>query len=128
MDIRCRKESTCHGCHVPRVHVYNFPLLSFAVGLCISPKVVNEIRSEELTLTKGASDSLRGGLWLGLRNGDWVMGMWLMRRCHLFKTFQLTCPFMNSSQSKTTSHCNVACSECFSLEVLIFNSFKVSHS
>jgi hypothetical protein len=90
--------------------------------------VVNEIRFEELALTEGASNSLRGGLWLGLRNGDWVMGMWSMRLCHLFKTFRFTCPLVNFSQSKTTSHCNVVCFECFSLEVLVFNSFKVSHS
>jgi len=38
------------------------PLLSFALGLCISPKVVNKIGSKELALTKGAFDSLRGGL------------------------------------------------------------------
>jgi hypothetical protein len=37
--------------------------------------VVNEIKFEELALTKGAFDSLRGGLSLGLGNGDWVMGM-----------------------------------------------------
>jgi len=62
MDIKCRGESTCHGCHGPRIHVCNFLLLSFALRLCISPKVVNEIRFEELALTKGASDSLKGGL------------------------------------------------------------------
>jgi len=62
MDMERRGESTCHGCHGPRVHVCNFPLLSFALGLCISPKVVNETRFEELALIEGASDSLRGGL------------------------------------------------------------------
>jgi hypothetical protein len=38
------------------------PLLSFALGLCISPKVVNGIGFEELALIEAASDSLRGGL------------------------------------------------------------------
>lgn len=52
------------------------PLLNFSLGLCISLEVVNEIKFEELALTKGAFDSLRGGLSLGLGNGDWVMGMW----------------------------------------------------
>jgi hypothetical protein len=51
------------------------PLLNFSLGLCISLEVVNEIKFEELALTKGAFDSLRGGLSLGLGNGDWVMGM-----------------------------------------------------
>jgi hypothetical protein len=88
--------------------------------------VVNRIGFEELALTKGASDSLRGGLWLGLGNGDWVMGMWLMRLCHLFKTFRFACPSVDFNHSKTTSHCDVACFECSSLEILVSNSFKVS--
>jgi hypothetical protein len=38
------------------------PSLSFALGLCISPEVVNKIGSEELALAKGAFDSLRARL------------------------------------------------------------------
>jgi hypothetical protein len=90
--------------------------------------VVNGIGFEELALIEAASDSLRGGLWQGLGDGDWVMCMWLMKLCHLFKTCQLACPLLDFNHSKTTSHCNVACSECFSLEAFVFNSFKVSLS
>jgi len=90
--------------------------------------MVNEIGLEELSPTKGVVDSLGGGLLLGLGDEDWVMGVRSIRLCHLFKTFRLACPLMDFSLSKTTSHCNVACSKLSSLEVPIFNSFKVSHS
>jgi hypothetical protein len=59
------------------------------------------------------------------------IGLWAcdqMKLCHLFKTFQLACPLVDFNYSKTTSHCNVACFECFSLEIFVFNSFKVSPS
>ncbi len=104
------------------------PLLSFAIGPCIYFKMVNDIRLEEPSPTKGVVDSLGGGLLLGLGNEDWVMGVWSMKLCHLFKTFQLACPLMDVNLSKTTSHCNVACSKLSSLGVPIFNSFKASHS
>jgi hypothetical protein len=63
------------------------PLLSFAIRPCIYFKMVNEIGFEELAPTKGLVDSLGGGLLLGLGDEDWVMGVRLMRFCHLFKTF-----------------------------------------
>lgn len=104
------------------------PLLSFAIGLCIHFKVVNEIGFEELAPMKGIIDSLGGGLLLRLGDEDWVMGVRSMRLCHLFKTFRLACPLMDFSLSKTTSHCIVACSKLSSLEAPIFNFFKVSYS
>lgn len=112
----------------PRVHICNFPLVKFCSRVLHFSWVVNGIGFEELALMEGASDSLRGRLWLGLGDGDRVMGMWSMRLCHLFKTFWLTCPLVDFNHSKTTSHCNVTCFECSSLEIFVFNSFKVSYS
>jgi hypothetical protein len=72
-------------------------------------------------------DSLKGGLLINLGDGDWVMGVQSMKLCHLFKTFRLACSVVDY-HSKITSHCNVACSKCFSLVTHVFNSFKVSYS
>jgi hypothetical protein len=106
------------------------PIISpFALRPCILARVVNGIRSKESTQMEGPSNSLWGGLWLGLRLQDKVrvMGVWLMKLCHLFKTFWFACPLMDFGHSKTTSHHNVACFECFSLELHNFNSFNVSY-
>lgn len=104
------------------------PLLTFALRPCILTRVVNGIRSRESTKMEGLSNSLRGRLCLGLglQNRVKVMGVWLMKLCRLFKIFQFACPLMDFNHSKTTSHCNAACFECFSLEIHNFNSFNVS--
>jgi hypothetical protein len=104
------------------------PLLTFALRPCILTRVVNGITSRESTKMEGLSNSLRGRLCLGLGLQDRVkvMGVWLMKFYHLFKTFQFACPLMDFNHSKTTSHCNVACFECFSLNIHNFNSFNVS--
>lgn len=103
------------------------PLLTFVLRCCILTRVVNGIGSMESTKMEGPSNSLKGGLWLGLGLQDRVMGVWLMKFCRLFKTFQLTCPLVDFSHSKTTSHYNVACFECFPFELHNFNSFNVSY-
>ncbi len=107
----------------------NFPLLTFASRPCILTRVVNGIRSRESTQMEGPCNSLWGGLWLGLGLQDKVrvMGVWLMKLFRLFKTFWLACPSTDFSHSKNTSHHNVACFECFSLELRNFNSFNVSY-
>jgi hypothetical protein len=85
-------------------------LLNFSSGPCISIGVVNKIGYEETTSMEVTFEPLSRRLshGLGLGNRVRVMGVWSMKLCCLFETFQLACPLVDFSHSKTTSHYNVA--------------------
>jgi hypothetical protein len=62
-------------------------IVSFEIGVCISMEVV---------------------IGVGLKDGIMVTNVPSMDLCSLFKTFQLSCPFVIFNCSKTSSHYNIS--------------------
>ncbi len=95
----------------------------FALFINLSLSLVDDLKSSEaLRLNIGGSGStkLDDGAE-GVNIGDLSNKFW-----RIFKTFLIVSSSMALEHSNTSSHCNVALSNPFSLLVPIFNSFKAS--
>jgi ammonia channel protein AmtB len=88
--------------------------LPFDVDMPPMPKVDDGI---EATL----SHIIGGILGLDIMG---VVGALSMTFCLVLNTFQMACPFVAFNYAKTFSFCNTSFTLPFSLEVLVFNSFK----
>jgi hypothetical protein len=98
------------------------------VKVCLSKKVVINIRFEKVTSMEVPFNPLGGGMGLRLRNGVLAMHGCAINKTMLFLyTFQGACPSMVFRHSNTSSNYSVSHFETSSFELLVLNSFKVFH-